>query len=887
MTRLILFLFALLGLSPAFAAEPPGLSERSLLKPGVWWNPQTSGNGLDLHLGGRSLGLGWYTYREDGTPIWYHAAGEFNAEGVVEADLLELHWTEAGVTQQVVGSIRLSRINSEHARFEYQLGDETGVWNIEPVQYTAQRVEVDPSGAYYLPQSSGFGLSIEQIGTVQAAAYYAFDQQGRPEWFLGVRENAQGPISFEKYRRSCPRCPTVSASVEATFAASLDTVPGQAALAFDVVPPSLRPLFAQPAPLSLLTIPVSARSADYRPARFENPETLERFIERSMLDPDVWRWAYNDVDFSPAPPPPATPVVSTTNLIESGVDEADRVKSDGEYAYFYDPAQQRIRIARRDGETPHFVAVSAIDPMLDEDERFVDGTLYLDGDRLVFLATTQRSYGGGSIDICPSPPQWWQQEKTAVRIFDRSNPAAPIELWRADIDGELITSRTINGHLYLIQRFTPYVEGFAYGGSSEAALQQNTQLLGALGVEDFLPQLTQGEHSEPWLLPGDVYLPPSAERREQPDFTVVSRINIADPSDRESMSLVNGVSAIYVSPSAIYLSTTRQDQNALNSGLIPTWFTSTDVHKISLTPEGLMPGASGAVDGWITPDRLQQPFRISEHDRVLRVLTIDNLGASGVNLLTQLRESTVMPGLLTTVSVLPNRDRPAPIGKPFERLYGSRFVGDRLYASTFRTVDPFYVVDLHYLADPKIAGEIEMPGFSNYLHPVDENLMLGIGHEADPGNGLLMGIKLALFDVSDPNAPRLVDDAVIGQRGSQTALTMSHHALSVLRLEDGRLRVALPVRVHGLLDPAGSPDPTYKPFTLAGLQAFDVMSEAGGGHLENRGVLVTGRPGNDLDRGDSADGARSLLFQSGAAYFSRGQIWSARWDTIDAPIGPY
>lgn len=895
MNRIVLALAALLIWAfPLHAAEQPRLSERSLLLPGLWWKPQADGNGLDLHLSADTLGLLWYTYRADGTPTWYVAGGKFNEAGVVETELLEPSWGQSGLSTRAIGTIKLTRAHSERALFDYRIGNESGSWEIVPVQYTAQRVEIDPSGAYYLPQKSGFGLSIDQFGEAQTAVYYAFDAAGQPTWMLGVRQTPQGPIDFERFRRNCARCDGGVTRIESSFAATLDTAPGTASLRFAETNTVLPTEFAQPATLSLLTLPVAARGADYRLARFDDAGMLKRFLDNSILDPEVWILPDDSggVDFSPAPPPVSLPSSSGTNLIEAEVDEADRVKTDGTGIYLYDESNRRIRIAYRpDPQSPHLVPVGELDVGIAEDSGLSDGKLFLDDDRLVFLATRGGAFFyDASIAICPPPPDWWMKAETAVRIYDRTNPAQPQLIWGAEIDGQLIGSRKIGNQLYLVQRFTAFVNGFRYFNANEQQQLENRALLDSLSVEDLLPKLTLDGQTLPWLAPDKVSLPPTADRRAQPDLTVISRINLRDPGDRETIGIVNGISSIYVSPDSIYLTSARH-QRTTGGGVdfAPEFFTSTDIHQIKLTEQGLLPGASGAVDGMLTFNLLQLPFRLSEHQGTLRVLTIKQLGSSGTNLLSQLQESTLMPGLLKTISTLPNAQRPEPIGKRDENLYASRFVGERLYASTFRMVDPFYVIDLANTSDPKIAGEVQMPGFVDYLHPVSERLMLGVGHHADVNNGLLRGVKLALFDVSAPDQPRVVDQRVIGERGSDSALFDNHHAFSALRLEEGRLRFALPIRVHGLADPGETANGfDTQPFNFAGLHAYDVVEDASGGRFENRGVLVTASAsrGDYGYNDDAAQSARSILFPSGAAYFPRGSIWSATWEQLGTPVGP-
>jgi uncharacterized secreted protein with C-terminal beta-propeller domain len=90
---------------------------------------------------------------------------------------------------------------------------------------------------------------------------------------------------------------------------------------------------------------------------------------------------------------------------------------------------------------------------------------------------------------------------------------------------------------------------------------------------------------------------------------------------------------------------------------------------------------------------------------------------------------------------------------PGERIYSARFVGDRAYVSTFRQIDPFFVIDLSEPSAPRVEGELKVPGFSSYLQPLDDTHVLGIGRDVDPDTGRVLGVQVSLFDVSNPTTP--------------------------------------------------------------------------------------------------------------------------------------
>jgi len=134
-------------------------------------------------------------------------------------------------------------------------------------------------------------------------------------------------------------------------------------------------------------------------------------------------------------------------------------------------------------------------------------------------------------------------------------------------------------------------------------------------------------------------------------------------------------------------------------------------------------------------------FSMDEHDGFFRIATASGWGEKTNNRLIILNDE------LTLVSELEN------LGKPGERLQSSRFLGDIVYLVTFEQTDPFYVIDLADPENPEILGELEITGFSTYIHPIDANHVLGIGFEADE-NGRRTGLKISIYDVTDQTDPK-------------------------------------------------------------------------------------------------------------------------------------
>jgi uncharacterized secreted protein with C-terminal beta-propeller domain len=117
---------------------------------------------------------------------------------------------------------------------------------------------------------------------------------------------------------------------------------------------------------------------------------------------------------------------------------------------------------------------------------------------------------------------------------------------------------------------------------------------------------------------------------------------------------------------------------------------------------------------------------------------------------------------------------------PGEKIYSARFLGNRAYLVTFKKVDPLFVIDLSDATNPRVLGKLKIPGYSDYLHPFDETHIIGIGKEAvesETGNfAWYQGIKIALFDVSDPTNPKEVSKYNIGDRGTDSYALQDHKA---------------------------------------------------------------------------------------------------------------
>ena len=388
------------------------------------------------------------------------------------------------------------------------------------------------------------------------------------------------------------------------------------------------------------------------------------------------------------------------------------------------PEQRSIKIMSTD---PANAQVEHVGNIPVEHNHTIEG-LYTNGNQLASINSS--GWWGMYGDVFMDPTSW-RGQTTGVSIYDISNVEEPQLDWNIEIEGGFVTSRKIGDIIYLVARHTPQV--IIYSDSPSVDQQsQNDDILNSLpkiSIDDG-DQTDLLSVSDCFMINEDHALAPDVYG--YPTMTLLVALDVTDKSVVNSTCYLESTSGVYVSQNAIYL--IQQEGWGDNS--------SSFIHKFNLDSD-LSYSGSGKVDGHLT-GRGQADFRISEYGDYVRVVTSEWTGDvrdSRDHRLTILKQSPSSYAL-NQVATLPNSASPNEIGKPNEALYGVRFFGEKLYLVTFETIDPLYVIDLSNHLNPVVAGELEIPGFSDFLHPVNDELLLGLGQT---GNG---NVKLELFNVS-------------------------------------------------------------------------------------------------------------------------------------------
>jgi uncharacterized secreted protein with C-terminal beta-propeller domain len=507
--------------------------------------------------------------------------------------------------------------------------------------------------------------------------------------------------------------------------------------------------------------------------RFASYDELKSFLAKAYAD-SVKRYRLLDMVGTPVPEvtPDSKPRFSTTNIQVAGVDEEDVVKTDGEYIYLARESLIFIVRAYPAEKALLLSTVRAAGP--------VRG-LYVNGDRLIVVTGIQYHpipvMAGCPPIKCPvrRPPI---TTNSTFQIFDISERERPTEVRRVSVSGTPLTSRMIGSYVYLIAS-EPVIVPL---DGDEIALPSYSD-----GLRVYYMRPDQIYYAD---IPGHGY-----------SYTNIMAINIRKIGEEPAVTTVlSPASVIYVSKENIYLASVR-------------WLDEeeTVIHKLSVDGPRVTPVAVGTVPG----HPLNQ-FSLDEYDGRLRVATTLNEPAgTSTNNVYVLDLGLRLAGKLEGLA-------------PGERIYSARFMGDKAYLVTFRKVDPLFVVDLKEL---RVLGKLKIPGYSSYLHPYGENYLIGVGKDAKPAEegdfAWFQGLKISLFDISDPSNPREVDSLILGDRGTESEVLYNHRAF-LFDEERGILVLPVLLAVIDRGDSAGRPSANaYGGYVFQGAYVLKITPQDG------------------------------------------------------------
>ena len=401
-----------------------------------------------------------------------------------------------------------------------------------------------------------------------------------------------------------------------------------------------------------------------------------------------------------------TKVYSTTNIQVAGVDEADLVKTDGKYIYAtscdFSNGQNYVYIVKADPQDPRAIAKITFD-----NNTYLAGIfLSQDGNKLVIIGSQYEIYAY-DIEVAPKEAviyPYRSSVKTFINVYDVADKVHPVLARNLTLSGSYFNSRMIGNYVYIVVSESAYV----------------------LENGDLPLPTVYSETGATDVAPSSIYYADKAYYGETGNnyFTYTSFIGLNILDDEQKLAnmtvLMGGASTMYVSLDNIYVT-------------YPTWKGEqgdyTSIYRISVAQDKLTFEAKGSVAGYV----LNQ-YSMDEYNGYFRLAT------------TTWSETTrnavyVLNSNLTTVGEV--RLENAEIR---ETIQSVRFIGDKAYVVTFEFKDPFFVLDMSNPASPRMAGKLEIPGYSSYLHPYDADHIIGLGIENNT-------VKLSLFDVTNIKSP--------------------------------------------------------------------------------------------------------------------------------------
>jgi Beta propeller domain len=455
---------------------------------------------------------------------------------------------------------------------------------------------------------------------------------------------------------------------------------------------------------------------------------------------------------------------SQTNVQEEGIDEPDLVKTDGRTLFVASDGTVSAMDVRGGGR-PRLVDTLRLDRGADE--------LLLEGSHLLVLS---RGFTGPiPIDGVAIRGPIAYPSKTVISEVDVRDPAHMRVLRTLELDGGYLAARLVGRAARFVLTTPlgldlPFVQPGTAGGTANTAdaTRKNRDVVRSAGARSWLPGFTLRGAAGKVAAKGRLVQCRQVSRPRA--FAGLGLVTVLtfdvgrglDPVDADA--ILSGGRVVYASRSSLYVATDRYDARPVVGRPVPADVT-TAIHRFDIaSPTQTHYRGSGSV-----PGTLLDQWSLSEHDGVLRVASTSVPTWWGGPATESETSVTTLAaggdGLVRLGSV-------GGLGKG-ERVYAVRFIGDSGYVVTFRQVDPLYVLDLSAPSRPAVRGELKILGYSAYLHPVGDGLLLGVGQDAT-SEGRVQGVQASLFDVSNPAAPRRLDAFALGKGWSEAE--QDHHA---------------------------------------------------------------------------------------------------------------
>ena len=555
---------------------------------------------------------------------------------------------------------------------------------------------------------------------------------------------------------------------------------------------------------------------------------------------------------------------STTNNQEPGIEEPDVVKTDGSTIFAVE--QGTLYAVLAGGPAPHLAG------SLPLGSTGYGAHLLLRGSRLLVISGSQALPIGVAVPALPAalggqpsalsgvapaalarptspvasvpsivPSPYYYAATTTITEVDVHDPAAMKVARTMTVEGTFVDARQNGATARLVISSAPRA-------IATPALRAHAS--GWVPARRFHSLITGHRYTRPVTACSAVFRP--AQFSGMGMLSILS-INL----DRglyatDSTALMADAQVVYGSSSSLYVATQRWINPLTPATKVPSSLETVIDQFDATNPEHTTLIASGEVPGY-----LLNQFSLSEYHGYLRVASTSR--PIWWNAAQPPPSQSYVTVLADHGGVLAAVGQVSGLGAG-QQIYSVRFIGDAGYVVTFRRVDPLYTIDLSSPTSPRVAGQLELEGYSAYLHPVAEGLLLGIGQEVGPGNEP-SGAQLELFDVSNPAAPRLQARATLGS-GSSSQVQYDHHAF--LFWPPTALAV-LPVSIYPTTTVSVPPTPQPLPATGSGGGQGSTAEPSGGFvgaigfRVDHSGITEVGRIVHDPVNGTSPQIDRSLV----------------------------
>ena len=422
---------------------------------------------------------------------------------------------------------------------------------------------------------------------------------------------------------------------------------------------------------------------------------------------------------------------SKTNTQVEGVDEADIVKTDGNYIYYV--SNLMIYIVRaNDLKT---VSTIKID---EEKERLFPYEIFINDNKLIILGDHTKYEENTTKErdkIVADYVRINSKSMAKAIVYDISDKEKPELVREVGIDGHYVESRMIDDNIYFISTKGMYY----YDGIKEIDILPIVKDT-AISEEDRKVECTDIAYFE---------------GSENSDYMLVAGFNINDTKEASVETFFGANSTVYSSKDNLYIAQTKYNYDGDYQN---TKMTST-IYKFNLNNSEVKLQCKGEIKG-----NLNNQFSMDEYEGNLRIATTDGYDENSSNQLYILDKDLKEIGKIENMA-------------KGEKIYSVRFIGKVGYIVTFEQVDPLFVIDLSNPTNPVVKGELKIPGYSSYLHPYDETHIIGIGYNTKPngyGGVKNTNMKMSMFDVSDLENPKEMFNISLGEDYAYSSIGYNH-----------------------------------------------------------------------------------------------------------------